>query len=43
MVEYQTWVSGEKAYGLFFAQVAAPELDALRQRLDPIIETLKLP
>ncbi len=43
MVEYQTWVSGETAYALFFAQVAAPELDALRQRLDPIIETLKLP
>jgi hypothetical protein len=43
MVEYQTWVSGENAYALFFAQVPATELDALRRWLDPIIETLKLP
>jgi hypothetical protein len=43
MVEYLTWVIGENASALFFAQVASSELDKLRQRLDPIIETLKLP
>jgi hypothetical protein len=26
LVEYQTWLSGETAYALFFAQVAAPRL-----------------
>lgn len=43
MVEYLTWVSGENAFAQFFAQVAADELDGLRHRLDPIMETLKLP
>jgi erythromycin esterase-like protein len=43
MVEYLTWVSGENALGQFFAQVDALELDALRHRLDPIIDTLRLP
>jgi len=43
MVEHLTWVSGENAYALFFAQAAASELQSLRQRLDPIIDTLKLP
>jgi hypothetical protein len=43
MVEYLTWVSGENASGQFFAQVDALELEALRHRLDPIIDTLRLP
>src|SRR5271157_217521 len=43
MVEYLTWVSGENASALFFAEAANPEFDALRPRLDPIIATLKLP
>ena len=43
MAEYLTWVSGEHASAQFFAQVAASELDGLRQRLDSIMETLKLP
>jgi len=43
MVEYLTWVAGENALAQFFAQVPPSELDALRCRLDPIIQTLKLP
>jgi hypothetical protein len=42
-VEYLTWVSGQNSSALFFAQVPASELDALRQRLDPIIDSLMLP
>jgi hypothetical protein len=43
MVKYLTWVNGDEATALFFARAPNIELDALRQRLDPIIETLKLP
>ncbi len=43
MVEYLTWVSGEKAGALFFARAPFAELGALRQRLDPMIDSLKLP
>lgn len=43
MVEYLTWVAGENALAQFFAQVPSSELEALRHRLDPIIQTLKLP
>ena len=43
MVEYMTWVNGEKATAFFFARIPAAGLAALRQRLDPVIETLKLP
>ena len=43
MVEYLTWVSGSEANALFFARVPATGLAALRQRLDPVIESLKLP
>ena len=43
MVEYVTWVSGENATAEFFARVPASELVGLRKRLDPIIESLKLP
>jgi erythromycin esterase-like protein len=43
MVEYLTWVSGDGAGALFFARVPAEELNALRMRLDPVIESLKLP
>jgi erythromycin esterase-like protein len=43
MVEYLTWVSGAEANALFFARVPTAGLTALRQRLDPIIETLNLP
>ena len=43
MVEYLTLVSGDNAFAPFFAQVPYAELGALRQRLDPIIDTLRLP
>jgi erythromycin esterase-like protein len=43
MAEYLVWVSGENAFAQFFSQAAESELGALRQGLDPIIETLKLP
>jgi hypothetical protein len=43
MVEYLVWVSGNQAYAQFFASVPEPELKDLQARLDPIIETLKLP
>jgi hypothetical protein len=42
-IEYLTWVSGENASALFFLPAPRPELDAVRRRLDPIIDTLKLP
>lgn len=42
-IEYLTWVSGDNASALFFAQAPASDLDATRKRLDPIVETLKLP
>jgi hypothetical protein len=41
--EYLTWVSGDNASALFFAQAPASDLDATRRRIDPIIDTLKLP
>jgi len=43
MVEYLTWISGSEANALFFARVPTAGLSALRQRLDPVIESLKLP
>jgi erythromycin esterase-like protein len=43
MAEYLTWVSGENAQALIFSEAAGSELGDLRQRLDPVIETLKLP
>jgi hypothetical protein len=43
MVEYLTWVSGSEANALFFARVPTAGLAALRQRLEPVIESLKLP
>jgi erythromycin esterase-like protein len=43
MVEYLTWVRGETALALFFARTSVADLDGLQKRLDPIIETLKLP
>jgi hypothetical protein len=43
MAEYLTWITGDEANALFFARVPAPGLTALRRRLDPVIESLKLP
>ena len=43
MAEYLVWVSGDQANALFFARATYADLDALRRRLDPVIETLKLP
>jgi len=42
-VEYLTWVSGDNASALVFIQAPKSELDTVRRRLDPIIDTLKLP
>jgi len=42
MIEYLTWVNGEKAGALFFARGPADTLTLLRDRMDAIIETLKL-
>jgi len=43
MIEYLTWISSDQATALFFARVPDAGLAALRGRLDPVIETLKLP
>jgi hypothetical protein len=43
MVEYLVWVSGDQANALFFARAPYADLGGLRQRLDPVIESLKLP
>lgn len=41
--EYLTWISGENAGAQVFASVPRAELESLRHRLDPIIDSVKLP
>jgi hypothetical protein len=43
MVEYLTRVRSEKTNAVFFARVPAGQLDDVKARVDPIIETLQIP
>jgi hypothetical protein len=42
-VEYLTWVAGDNAVGFFFGRTSFDVVGTLRQRVDPVIDTLKLP
>jgi len=42
MAEYLTWVDSDSIHALFFARVPAAEIEALRERLDPVVESLKI-
>jgi len=42
-VEYLTRVRSEKSNALFFAVLPAAELDDFKKRVDPIIDTLRIP
>jgi hypothetical protein len=42
MVEYMTRVRSERTNALFYARLAATQLDDFKMRVDPIIETLQI-
>ncbi len=43
MAEYLTCVGSASAQVLFVAQVPTPDLDEIRRRLDPVIDSLRIP
>src|SRR5262249_53288036 len=43
MIEYLTWIEGDRASGLFFARTPAADLEAYGRRLEPIVESVRLP
>jgi hypothetical protein len=43
LVEYLTRVRSEKTNAVFFARLPAEQLDDVKARVDPIIETLQIP
>jgi hypothetical protein len=43
MAEYRTFVRSNSMLALFFGSVPVDELDSYRKRLDPVIETLRIP
>lgn len=43
MAEYLVWVQNDKSLAQFFIQVRADQLDEVRQDVEPIIQSLRLP
>ncbi|MCX6622936.1 MAG: hypothetical protein NTY38_18095, partial [Acidobacteria bacterium] len=43
MVDYLVWVRSAEARVNFFSKTNAADLDSLRKRLDPIVQTLQMP
>ena len=43
MVEYLTWVDGEKSRVVFVGRVAASELADFQSRFDPVIQSVHVP
>jgi hypothetical protein len=43
MAEYLVWIQNQKSLVEFFAQVPAEELDRVRQEVEPLVESIRLP